>query len=157
MARLDWKGGDVRRKVALACAVGIDATMAEAVRLAKADHAPYPPSSAPGERFHSRMAFLEGSIQIFDEAIPSNEVWIAGSWGAEANYSLYVELGTSRKASGAPRAQMRARSATPPGMYAIPGPAVPPLMAARYTLRPAAVEAYMLLGANIAAAYNAGG
>lgn len=149
---LNWEGKKVARKVATAAAVGIDATMAEAVRLAKEDHLPYPPPSAPGERFHNRTGFLASSIQIVSPAEPT-VFNIKGQWGADANYALYVEIGTSCKDSGFPRAQQRAAEGMG-DMYAIPGPSVPPQMAARYTLRPAAAEAYPMLASFIAAAYN---
>lgn len=151
-ARLNWKGDEIRRKVAAAAALGVDRTLADAVRKAKADHPAYPPASAPGERFATRTGFLEGSIKIVAAAAPAGPL-IGGQWGADANYALYVELGTSRKGSGAPRAQVRAAEGGG-NMWAIPGPASPPQMAARYTLRPAATEAYRLLPMRIGAAFR---
>jgi hypothetical protein len=152
MATLDWKGADVRRRVAAACVVAVDATLADGVRKAKADHPGYPPASAPGERYASRTGFLLGSTTIQEPAVLAG-AHVRGTWGSDANYALYVELGTSRKESGYPRAQVRAAESGG-DMWAIPGPSDPAQMAARYTLRPAAQEANSLLGVRIGLAYR---
>jgi hypothetical protein len=150
---LDWKGAEVRRRVAAACAVGVDATMEDAAGKARAAHPAYPPASEPGERYATRTGDLTASIGVKDPAVEI-AAHVVGVWGASADDALYVEIGTSRKGSGAPRAQTRALTGASAGMWAIPGPSDPPQMSARYYLRPAASEAYSLLGLRIAAAYQ---
>ena len=151
-ATLDWKGPEVRRKVAGACVLAVDATMADGVKKAKADHPGYPPASRPGERYASRTGFAVASTTIKAAAVLIG-AHVRGTWGSDDNTSLFVEIGTSRKGSGAPRADVRA-AAGDGNMWAIPGPSDPAQMAARYTLRPAAQDANSLLALRIAAAYN---
>jgi len=155
MATIDWKGKELLTRVAAAAAAGVDATMADAVAKARANHPGYPPASRPGQRFASRTGFLENSIVISSEAKPDG-LKVRGRWAAEANYALYVEIGTSRLGSGAPRARER-EALGGEVMWAVPGPAHPALMAARFTLRPAASEAYRLLPARIAAVFRGTG
>jgi hypothetical protein len=148
---LDWKGREVRDRVAAAAVAGVDATMADAVRKAKANHRQYPPASAPGERYANRTGAESASMTIKEPAVEEGGV-VRGTWGADADSSLYVEIGTSRKRSGFPRAEVRAAEGEG-DMWAIPPPSAPPQMAARYTLRPAAQMANQLLAARIAAAF----
>lgn len=154
---LDWKGAEVRAKVAAAATLGLDATMAEAVAIAKTDHPPYPPSSAPETPYANRTGFLTGSTTIKAAAVEVGNR-ISGRWGSDANYSLYVEIGTSRKSSGAPRAEVRALVGPSAGMWEIsyPSPSEHPQMAPRYYLRPAADVAYRGLAGKIALFYGAG-
>lgn len=149
---LDWKGPTVRRHVEAACIIGVDATMADAVRKAKQDHGSYPPASAPGERYANRTGFETAAMTIKAPAAPFG-AHVRGAWGNDANTSLYVEIGTSRKGSGAPRAEERAAEGGG-DMWAIPPPSSPPQMAARYTIRPAAQQANSLLAVRIGAAYR---
>jgi hypothetical protein len=149
---LDWKGDDIRRKVAAAAIVGVDATLARAVDLAKADHPSYPPASQAGERYASRVGFAVASTTIKAPAVLVG-AHVRGTWGADADYSLFLEIGTSRKDSGEPRADVRAAEGDG-NMWAIPGPSSSPQMAARYTLRPAAAEANSLLAVRIGLAYR---
>lgn len=139
MARLNWNGGKLAAKVATASVIGTDATMAACVGTAKAEHP-----------WRNRTGFEEGSIQILPNAagvagagIDGDKV--AGRWGALGGYSIYLEIGTSREGSGAPRAEERAAAAAG-NMNAItpPLPLDHPLMEARPFLRPAADQHYPL-------------
>jgi hypothetical protein len=155
MARLDWKGKEISAKASRAARVGVDATMAAAVHHAKANHPAYPPASRPGHRFANRTGFLDASIVIKDPA--STAGWRThGEWGATANYALYVEIGTSRDGSGAPRAETRADAGPESGMWSIsyPSPADDPRMAPRYFLRPAASAEYGRLAVRVGAAFR---
>lgn len=151
---LKWNGAAVRRRVARAAAVGIDETMEEGVRLSKAGHPDYPPASAPGERYASRTGSNVAAIRIKVAAVEAGTK-VSGLWGSDDDVSLFLEIGTSRKNSGAPRAAERA-AAGGGDMWAIPPPASPPQMAARLTLRPSAQVAYTGLARRIAIAYEAG-
>lgn len=154
---LIWKGAEVRAKVAGAATLGVDATMAEGVTIAKAGHPSYPPSSMPDTPYANRTGFLTGSTTIKAPAVEVGSK-IAGLWGSDANYSLYVEIGTSRKDSGAPRAEVRALVGPEIGMWEIsyPSPSEHPQMAPRYSLRPAADVAYRGLAGKIALFYASG-
>lgn len=139
MARLDWKGGKLAAKVGAASVIGTDATMAACVGTAKAEHP-----------WHNRTGFEEGSIQILPNAVGIAGAELKGSkvsgrWGALGGYSIYLEIGTSREDSGAPRAEERAAAAGG-NMDAIapPLPLDHPLMEGRPFLRPAADEHYRL-------------
>lgn len=139
MARLDWKGAKLAAKVETASVIGTDQTMAACVGTAKAEHP-----------WRNRTGFEEGSIQILtnDAGIAGAGVKgqkVSGRWGALADYSLYLEIGTSREDSGAPRAEVRAAAAG--GNMDVITPPLPldhPLMEARPFLRPAADEHYRL-------------
>ncbi len=149
---IDWKGPEVRDKVAAAAIAGVDFTMEDAVRKSKANHVAYPPASLPGERYANRTGSETASLTVKD---PAGIVGarVRGTWGADNDTSLYVEIGTSRKGSGAPRAEIRAAEGGG-DMWAIPPPSNPPQMAARYTLRPAASQANRLLAARIGMAFR---
>jgi hypothetical protein len=149
VATLRWNGAEVRRKIVAAAHVGVDTTMAAAVRHAAANHPGYPPASEPYERFHSRTGFEVGSIKIFDAASLRDPTVIAGQWGADASQSIYLEIGTS---IAGPTAGARALAGAG-DMSAIPPP-IGPLMAPRPFLRPAADEEYPLLAARIGAVYR---
>lgn len=151
-AVLIWKGREVREKMRAAAATGIDFTLADAARKASAHHRQYPPASAPHERFAGRTHALEDSYAIKEPAAEEGGV-VRGTWGSDDDISLYVEIGTSRKRSGFPRAAVRAAEGGG-NMWAIPGPSVPPQMADRRTMRPAAQEANMRLGERIGAAFR---
>lgn len=152
VALIDWKGSEVREHVVEAARIGIDETMADAVRKARANHPHYPPASAPGERYASRTGDNVADITI---KVPASHdgLHIRGVWGSTNHLSLYLEIGTSRKASGFPRAQERAAAAGG-DMWAVPPPSEPPQMAARYTLRPAASMAYKLLPVRMGIAFR---
>jgi hypothetical protein len=148
MARLHWHGAAVRAKVAEAAKLGTDKTMAECVSHAKDNHPSYPPASLPDTRFANRTAFLVNSIQILDGASSEGE-HISGQWGSDANYSLYLEIGTS---IAGPSAEARAIEGMG-DMDLIPPP-VGPLMAPRPYLRPATDAEYPLLAPRIGAAFR---
>lgn len=154
---LDWKGPEVRRKVAVAAAVGLDATMEEGVAKARESHEPYPPASPPDTPYANRTGALTGSTTVKVHAVFVSLTKIVGTWGSSSGHALYDEIGTSRRDSGAPRAQVRALAGAAGSMWDIsyPSPAEHPLMAPRLYLRPAAQDAYAGLGRRIAEAYNA--
>lgn len=150
MATLRWNGEKIAAKMAAATTLAIDRTMAECVSHAKDFHPAYPPASKPGERFANRTSFLVNSIQILDGATLEGTT-ISGKWGSEANYALYLEIGTS--ISG-PTAQERAEEAAG-DMLLIPPPEGP-LMAPRPYLRPALDIEYPLLAPRIRAVFSGG-
>lgn len=164
MAKIVWKGDEVRAKVAAAAAVGIDATMDACVDHAKENHPAYPPASEPYERYANRTAAETGSIRILDNAngiagAMIDGASVHGEWGATMNYSLFLEIGTS--VTG-PTATERMEAGAYEGPFdptleaGWPGVAGPegPLMAPRPFLRPAADEEYPLLAARIGASYR---
>lgn len=147
-----WKGPEVREKMRAAAVAGVDFTMEDAARKAERNHREYPPSSAPHERFASRSGALAASYAVKDPAVEVAGK-VRGTWGSDLRYSLFVEIGTSRKRSGFPRAEVRAAEGGG-DMWAIPGPSVPPQMADRRTMRPAQAEAQRLLALRIGAAFR---
>ena len=143
--RLDWRGDEVKAKVAAATMLAVDKTMSACVDDAKANHPGYPPASKPYEPYANRTATAVGSIRISDFA-SANGFIISGEWGsADVNYALFLEIGTS---TSGPTAEERAAGGL---LNAIPPP-IGPLMAPRPVLRPAADREYPLLGARIRAA-----
>ena len=151
-ARLNWRGPEVRAKMAAAAAIGIDFTNADAVKKARARHRQFPPSSEPHERFASRSGALAASYAVKEPAVEAGGR-VRGTWGSDVGYSLFVEIGTSRKRSGFPHADVRAAEGGG-DMWAIPGPSVPPQMADRRTMRPAAAQAQRLLAGRIGMAFR---
>lgn len=146
---LDWKGATIKTRVGRASKLGIDATMGECVATSKIIHP-----------WHNRTGFEEGSIQVLpgEDGTPGAHIApgeVAGEWGALANYSLFLEIGTSREDSGAPRAEER-EAAAGGNMDAIapPEPEDDPLMRPRPFLRPSADEHYPLLPARIRTALS---
>lgn len=141
---LEWNGAKLKTKVQQASKLAIDATMADCVTTAKANHP-----------WHNRTGFLLGEIRILEADDGSEGAAAAGPetigrWGDEANYALYLEIGTSRADSGAPRAEAR-EAAAGGDMSAIPWPQPwdDPLMWPRPFLRPAADEHYPRLAERI--------
>jgi hypothetical protein len=141
MARMTWNGDRLVAKAEAASVLGVDATMAACVSDAKRDH-----------EWKNVTGFEEGSIGLIDPAFVKVDK-VQGRWGAEANTSLWLEIGTSREDSGAPRAEVRAQAAGG-NMSAVtpPQPADDPLMIPRPYLRPAADRQYPLLRVRIGAA-----
>lgn len=154
-ARLDWKGGEVRARMAAAAVAGINFTNEDAVKKAQARHREFPPASEPHERFASRSGALAASYAVKEPAVEAGGR-VRGTWGSDVDSSLYVEIGTSRKRSGFPRADVRAAEGGG-DMWAIPGPSVPPQMADRRTMRPAAAQANRLLALRIGAVFRGEG
>lgn len=76
--------------MAEAAKLGVDKTMSECVSAAKHEH-PY----------ENRDGFLEASTQVTDHAHVDG-MKVHGSWGATANYALFIEIGTSRIGATAP-------------------------------------------------------
>ncbi len=89
MARIDWKGDRVLARMAEAAKLGVDRVMSDCVSTAKHEH-PY----------ENRDGFLEASTQVTDHAHIEG-LKVKGSWGALANYALFIEIGTSRIGSTA--------------------------------------------------------
>lgn len=149
MATLRWYGGRVADKMADAAELAIDYTMAECVSDAKDDHPAFPPASQPDTRFHSRTGFEVGSVLIIEPASLREPGHVGGQWGANTNYSIFLEIGTS---TDGPTAEQRALEAG--GDMSMISPAVGPLMAPRPFLRPASDRHYPLLAGRIGAAYR---
>jgi hypothetical protein len=172
VATLKWNGDAIKRKMAAAATVGISETMAECVADAKANHPDYPPASQPYERYANRSGTETGSIMMHPPT--TDGLTVSGRWGGYTEYSLFLEIGTSRTG---PTAFERAEAAdgnmdaiTPPlypegvsgpgwgGFNQPPDPDRPrtgPLMAPRPFLRPAADRHYGGLARKIAENYNA--
>lgn len=157
--RIRWNGAAVKAKVREAVLVGVDRTLTMCVARARDDHG-----------YMSRTGYMEMSVTVWDWAKPELG-HVRGKWGAHANYGLFLEIGTSRWWSGAPRAAARAAAAMgnmwaislpqPDGPHTdtrwIGGQKLPgegPLMDPHMSLRPAADREYPLLKARIAAAYR---
>lgn len=162
--RIRYNKEMVKAKLAAASALAIDYTLGKCVWRARMNH-----------EYLDRTGFLTASTTIYDFAKEVAPDIISGRWGAHANYSLYVEIGTSRPDSGAPRAQVRAEEGHG-DMWSIPPPQPPgrhtdtrwvttagvrqkimgggPLMEARVFLRSAAAMEYPLLGFRIRAALH---
>jgi len=154
MASLDWNGKRLAAKAAQASKLAVDRTMADCVADAAANHPGFPPASAPDERYANRTGFQTATIRILDNAdgIPGAILdgdTVRGSWGALGNYSLFLEIGTSREGPTATDRELAAAG----NMDAVPPP-VGPLMAPRPFLRPAADRNYRMLRARIIAAFR---
>jgi len=168
VATLVWNGAQVLERVKAATVLAVDRTLAEAADQAKRDHS-----------WVSRTGFLEASIGVLAPA-HSEGLRVSGSFGALANYSLFVEVGTSRVGMTAV-----ARTEGSEGWWTIPAPKpspgvsvrqsftiIPPgggfgfrtlhtpstksgpLMAARSYLRVAAYFQFPILAYRVAAAYQ---
>ena len=84
--KLNWKGKEVLSKVERAAALGINATMAQAVEHAKRNH-----------EWVNRSTTLEGSIAIAKYA-QKRRRRIVGLWGSrDVKYALVHELGSAKK------------------------------------------------------------
>jgi hypothetical protein len=153
MARIVWNGGAIKARVSDAAALGIDKTMSDCVADARGGHEAYPPASEPGERYANRTNFAVAATDIMEPASPVGDGHVKGRWGSRDETALFVEIGTSRKDSGFPRAQAR-EAAADGDMNAIPPPSDPALMEPRPTLRPAADAHYPGLSGYIGAAYR---
>jgi hypothetical protein len=145
--------------VLAAAALAIDYTMTLCVHRARSEHA-----------YMDRTGHMQGSVTILQGAVIGLHE-VSGAWGATANYSLYLEIGTSRPWSAAPKAEERAVMGRG-DMWAIPEPQpggrhtptvwtpqgkIPgtgPLMEPRMSLRPAATAEYPLLAERVGMAYR---
>lgn len=168
MATLEWRGKQVAAKMAAAAKLGVDKTMSECVSDARRNHP-----------WVSQTGFEEASITM--TGAHADGLRVSGRWGAYADYSLYLEIGTSRVG---PTAGQRENEGE---MWSIPGPqpaegvsvrqpftilppgtmadqetfvtlhrpsiGTGPLMGARPFLRPAADTNYPLLRTYIRAAF----
>lgn len=154
MATIKWRGKGIVAKMALAAQAGVDRTMAACVDDAKANHPEYPPASDPYTRYANRTGHATGSIQILageggEAGAALVDGKVVGHWGSTANYSLYLEIGTSVEGPTATDREIAGGG----DMDAIPPP-IGPLMAKRPTLRPAADKEYPFLGVRIGQFYR---
>lgn len=102
---LVWNGAEVLERVKAATLLGVDRTLAESADQAKRDH-----------EWASKTGFLEASIGVLAPA-HSEGLRVSGSFGALANYALFVEVGTSRIGMTAVQ-----RTIGSDGWWTIPGP-----------------------------------
>lgn len=105
MMKLDWRGNEVFAQVAAATVLAADATLSAAADHAKRDH-----------EYIDRTGFLSGSVAVLRPAVFQG-LKVSGSFGATANYALYVEVGTSRVGATA-----RGRVVASEGWGTIPAP-----------------------------------
>lgn len=153
-----WEGAKVLAKVRHACAEGLNHTTTECVRQIK---------FAGAHEYMDRTGDETNSTVVTQFATSAD---LRSVWGAHMPYSAYLEVGTSRPDSGAPRASRRIADAqgrmwdiVPPQPFGIhtdtvwtPEGKIPgqgPLMAERMALRPAAFREYPLLAERIAISY----
>lgn len=89
MARLDWRGEQVKRAVSRAAKTGIDATTHSCVNPAK-------------RRVRVDTRILQGSIQARPATYEGRRGWV-GRWGSfDVNYALWQEVKTFRYAGHQP-------------------------------------------------------
>lgn len=121
MARVTFRRREIVAHARKAAVVAVDATMTDAVKDAVREH-PY----------QNQTGFLEAETKIIEPAHPDGDLHVTGSWGDTADYSLFVEIGTSRIG---PRAQQRAQEGE---MWSIPGPEPQPGVTVRqsFTILP---------------------
>jgi len=105
MAVVTFRRREIVQHARQAATIAVDANMAEAVRDATREH-PYA----------NRTGFLEAETKIITPAHPDGDLSVSGQWGDTADYSLFVEIGTSRIG---PTADERAQEGE---MWSIPGP-----------------------------------
>jgi phage gpG-like protein len=136
---LTWNGPALTAKMRAAQKLGINATMAECVTQAKANHA-----------WNNQTGILEGSIKIAEFA-REDAVGVAGTWGStDVRYALIHELGgvivpVRAKALAIPQADGSVRF--------VKSVKIP----ARPYLRPAADAVYPKLTGNIRKAFEKAG
>lgn len=114
MASIVWNGDAVFERVKAATLLGVDRTLAESSDHAKREH-----------EWVSKTGFLEASIGILAPA-HSEGLRVSGSFGALANYALFVEVGTSRIGITAVE-----RTVGSEGWWTIPGPKPAPGVSVR--------------------------
>lgn len=136
---LVWKGKALTERMRQAQILGVNATMSEAVKTAKANHP-----------WQNRTGVLEGSIDIAEPAVPQGG-GVAGKWGSkDVRYALIHELG------GVIVPKNAAALAIPQeggGVVFVKSVTIP----ARPYLRPAADTTYPLLADKIRRAYQRSG
>lgn len=104
MATLKWNGRSVKNRVAAASRMGVDKVTSECVSDARRDHP-----------WKSQTGFEDAAITMAPAVLEGNRV--VGKWGAYTEYSLWLEIGTSRIGPTAFE-----REASSDGMWTIPGP-----------------------------------
>src|ERR1700749_1658046 len=82
-ATITWNGNQIKAKLAAASQMAVDKVNADCVSGARREHP-----------WHSETGFEEGSIHAAP-AITEGER-VVGHWGAYTQYSLALEIGTSR-------------------------------------------------------------
>lgn len=83
MARITWNGDAIKARVAAASKLGIDKVQSLCVTDARQIHP-----------WSNQTGFEEGSITMAGAVLEGARV--VGRWGAYTNYSLALEIGTSR-------------------------------------------------------------
>lgn len=104
MATIVWRGDAVKRRVAAAAQMGVDKVDADCVADARREHP-----------WKSETGFEEGSITMAPAVLEGDRV--RGRWGAYTEYSLALEIGTSRIGP-----TIFEREANSDGMWSIPAP-----------------------------------
>lgn len=133
---LIWNGPALTAKMRQAQKLGVNATMAECVRHAKANHT-----------WDNQTGILEGSIKIAEFA-REDGAGVAGTWGStDVRYALIHELGGVIVPVRAQALKFR----LPDGSFRIVKSVTIP---ARPFLRPAADAVYPKLAGNIRAAFE---
>ena len=127
--------------------LAVEKTMAECVSDAKSDHPVFPPASLPYERYANRTGFETGAIRSNGATFDGRRT--IGTWGAYANYALFLEIGTSVTGPTATEREIAGGG----DMDAIPPP-IGPLMAPRPFLRPASDKEYPKLATRIGAYFR---
>ncbi len=111
-SRINWRGGEIKRKAAKAAMLGIDATMAAAAIHAKSNHGAgatsgpvrdvagkFVKGSGGRARFQTRSSELERSIRISKPARRDRR-GVVGRWGSIGIiYARRIELGFQGKDS----------------------------------------------------------
>lgn len=133
---LVWKGQALTEKMRQAQILGVNATMSEAVKHAKANHP-----------WQNQTGVLEGSIDIAEPAAPDGQ-GVEGRWGSkDVRYALIHELGGVIVPK---RAEALAIPQEDGGVIFVKSVKIP----ARPYLRPAADFTYPLLADKIRAAFR---
>lgn len=84
MATIKWSGDRIIARMAAASAAGVDRTMGECVGGARREHG-----------YDDETGFLTATTEILKPATVEGTK-VSGTWGSTADYSLDVEIGTSR-------------------------------------------------------------
>lgn len=133
---LTWNGPALTAKMRAAQKLGVNATMAECVRQAKANHT-----------WENQTGILEGSIKIAEDARDEGG-GVVGTWGStDVRYALIHELGGVI----VPVRAQALKFKLPDGSFRIVKSVTIP---ARPYLRPAADAIYPKLAGNIRAAFE---
>lgn len=147
---LVWNGEALKAKMRAAVIVAIDETMGMCVEESTRDHPEYPPASEPFFPWANRTKALTDSVRVLESAHPVSPWRVSGTWGADLDYSLFIEIGTSRQGPTATDRMIAADG--DPNLIV---PEIGPLMARRHAMVPASDRQYPQLALRIAEAFNA--